>query len=204
MIRRTLAVVVAGLVVLGGVSMASAQDGEPVTHKGSGYSLTAPAGWEVVSGELEEAEVGKLPEKIKEHYNSKSTDVMFMDLATGGEGAENEFKDNLNVVVLDEPVPITDELVAELQGTLNDQYGKLFENFKLEKFEKSKVGAHDVLKIHASYELLSFKLYLFQMLVSGPAAAPDKALVVTCTVAQSRKDEREGVCDNAFASLAFE
>src|SRR5690606_3963321 len=150
--------------------------------------------WQVVSGELDEAELQKLPKNIRDNYDPKSTDAMFMDLVTD---KESEFKDNLNIVVLEEQVPINDELIGELKQILTDQYKSLFEEFELKVFEKSKFGANDAVKIEATYTLLGYKLVLYQALMAGP----DKALVITCTMDQSRKEARMKACTDALRSV---
>lgn len=200
--RNLITVLTLLAVALGGALTASSLLAQPAaettqTHDSAkGYAISAPAGWEAVSGELNAEELEKLPTNIREHYDPKTTDVMFMDLSTG---KDSEFKDNLNVVVLDEPVPVNDELIAELKNILTDQYQSLFENFELKSFEKITLGANQAIRIEATYTLLGYNLVLYQALMSGQ----NKALVITCTMDQARKDDRIKVCNDAFASVAF-
>ena len=198
MLRQSLTLIVATLVTLGLAGVALAQDA-PAPHKSTkGYSILAPTGWEVVSGELDPQELEKLPTSVREHYDPKTTDVMFMDLASNTE--MNDFKDNLNIVVLDEPVPISDELIADLKEILTEQYKSLFEGFALTVFEKTKFGENDAIKIEATYTLLGYELVLYQALMTGPT----KALVITCTMEQSRKEDRVKICSESFSSVSFQ
>jgi len=185
--------------VAAGTTTALAQDDEkkPAVHESKkGYTIKSPTGWEVVSGELEGDALEKLPTNIREHYDPKTTDVMFMDLSSG---KDDEFKDNLNVVVLEEPVPVNDELIGELKDILSDQYNSLFEDFQLQTFEKTKFGENEAIRIEATYKLLGYDLFLYQALMSGES----KSLVITCTMDQSRKADRMQTCTDAFGSVAF-
>ena len=134
MLRRfvlVLALVSASLLL---VSTAFAQD---PFKSGKGYSILPPTGWEVVSGELAAPELEKLPPNVRDHYNPKETDVLFMDSAAA---KDSDFKDNLNVLVLDEPVPINPELLTELKDVLTEQYKSLFDSFQLVAFENTWAG----------------------------------------------------------------
>ena len=176
---------------------ALAQEGPQPHTSSKGYSIMSPTGWEVVSGELDQQELEKLPRSIRDHYDPRTTDVMFMDLAGS---KDNEFKDNLNTVVLDEPVPISEELIGELKTILTDQYKSLFENFELVSFEQATFGENAAVRIQATYTLLGYNLVLYQALMTGPT----KTLVITCTMDQARKDDRIKTCDEAFTSVKFQ
>lgn len=201
MLRRTtiLVATLVGLVSLIATPVFAQDEGDAAEPFKSprGYTIVPPSGWEVVSGELDEAELQKLPKNIRDHYDPKTTDAMFMDLVTD---KESEFKDNLNIVVLDEAVPINDDLVGELKQILTDQYKSLFEEFELKSFEKTTFGNNEAVRIEATYKLLGYDLVLYQALMAGP----DKALVITCTMDQSRKEERMKTCTESFKSVAFE
>ncbi|MDX9721730.1 MAG: hypothetical protein RBU37_13350 [Myxococcota bacterium] len=188
--------VVAALVILGSASMAFAQEATPFTSA-KGYSITPPAGWESVVGELGEEELAKLPPTVRDHYNPKETDVLFMDAAPA---KDTDFRDNLNVFVLDEPVPISPELLEEIKGVLTEQYRSLFDSFQLVAFETAKYGENDAIRIEATYTLVGLNLVLYQALMSGPT----KAVIVTCTLDSARKADREKFCTDAFASVKFE
>jgi len=170
---------------------------QPVDSPTKAYSIVPPKGWDAVSGELSAKELDKLPEGVREHYDKNTTDIMFMDLNT--EGGKDAFKDNLNVVVLDEEVPIADDLKKELEKILVGQYTSLFTEFKLESFEGKDFGALKGILIQGTYKLLDYDLFLYQALISGPG----NALVVTCTMEKSRKDDRIKICDEAFSSITF-
>ncbi len=195
MLQRTLSVGLALFFLLCVVSAATAQDATPYKSN-KGYAVQPPSGWEWVTGELEPAELERLPQTIREHYDPNTTDAMFMDLS----GKDDAFKDNLNVVVLDDVIPLSPELVEELQRILTQQYESMFESFNLEAFEMAQYGPHSAVKILATYKLLDYELVLFQALMSGPK----NSLVLTCTMEKSRRDDRINTCGQAFGSVKFD
>jgi hypothetical protein len=180
---------------------ASAQDDRPAYKSAKGYSILPPQGWEVISGELDDAEFKKLPPEVQNNYNPKSADVLFMDLTgvTAG-SASKDFRDCLNVAVIDETIPVNEELSKELEKILGEQYSNLLQNFQVSAFETRQFGQHKAIHIRASYEALNHKLFLYQALVAGPG----NTVVLTCTVDDTRKADRMKQCEDAFASLTFE
>ncbi len=199
---RPILFLLALLIAAAFTSSATAQEGERPPYKSTkGYSILPPAGWEVVSGELDDQEFKKLPPEIQNNYNPKSADVLFMDLSGAAAGGDKkDFRDCLNVAVIEEAVPVNDELSKELEKILGEQYGNLLKNFQVSAFETRKFGVNQAIHLRASYEAINYKLFMYQALVTGP----DKTLVLTCTVDESRKNDRMKQCEEAFSSLAFD
>lgn len=193
----TVAALATGTVLTVGSLSAQPAPAPSATHTSpKGYTINAPGGWETVSGELDPEQLAKLPTNIREQYDPKTTDVMFMDLSAK---RDSEFNDNLNIVVLDEPVPVTDELINDLKNILTDQYQMLFDNFELKSFGKTTFGSNDAIRIEATYTLLGYNLVLYQALMSSD----NKALVLTCTMDEARKEERMKLCSETFGSVQF-
>ena len=198
---RGLALSVALLALVVSNGFVQAQDTEnkavaAIHQSEQGYSIISPAFWEVVTGTLSDEEMQKLPEDIRATYDPKTTDVIFMNSKVG----EGEFNDNINVVVLAERIPVSEELIAELKPILTEQYKKVFkEDFALESFEAATFGEHAAVEIKATYRLLGYDLYLHQALISGA----NKALVITCTLERSRREGSDNLCNASFASVKF-
>ena len=178
---------------------AMAQD-EASSYDGGSFKINPPAGWQLVSGNLSQKEIQKLPENVREHYNMRNTDVIFMNIPT--QDAETKgFRDSLNIVTISDPIPLNDDLVKELSNVLKQQYDSMFEKFNLESTEVTKVGEHDVLLVKGSYSVLNYNIKMEQYLV------PSKkdSLVLTCTYDSGKSDASDiiGNCKKAVESLVL-
>ena len=171
---------------------------EASRYDGGSFTVAPPAGWQLVSGNLNPKELQKLPENIREHYNARNTDVIFMNIPT--RDAETKgFRDSLNIVTISDPIPLNDDLVKELNNVLKQQYESMFEKFELESTQVTKVGNLEVLQVKGSYTVLNYKIKMEQYLVP----AKKESLVLTCTYDTSKSDASDiiGACNKAVESL---
>lgn len=174
------------------------ETGNAEVYTGSNYTIVPPAKWILVSGNLSDKELSKLPENVREHYNQRNTDVLFMNIE-GLDKPTQGFKDSLNLVTVNEAVPLTDELVTELKGVLKQQYASMFEKFELKSMEKSKLGERDIFEVVGEYAILNYKVKMHQVFIPLKA----DSLVVTCTFEDSREEEVAPLCKQALESLKF-
>lgn len=175
-------------------SHTQAQEGK--AFEGSSYSLVPPGTWFVVSGDISEKDRMKLPAAVREHYNPRAVDAMFMDIKDLAE-EKPDFKDSLNVVIINEVVPVTEELKAELSTVLEQQYESMFEGFELGATELGKIGDSPAFIISGKYSILNYKVKMVQWLVPSKS----DSLVLTCTFDQSREEATLKACTDAVNTL---
>ncbi|MBO4349698.1 MAG: hypothetical protein J6A01_01975 [Proteobacteria bacterium] len=193
-------IILSALLLLTSSTFALAQEeaNESSRYDGGSFTIAAPAGWQLVSGNLSPKEIQKLPENLREHYNMRNTDVIFMNIPT--QDAETKgFRDSLNIVTVSDPIPLNEDLVKELSNVLKQQYESMFEKFELESTQISKVGELEVLQVKGSYSVLNYKIKMEQYLVPSK----QESLVLTCTYDTSKSDASDiiGACLKAVESL---
>ncbi len=179
-------------------AQAQEEANENSRYDGGSFTIAAPAGWQLVSGNLSQKEIQKLPENLREHYNMRNTDVIFMNIPT--QDAETKgFRDSLNIVTISDPIPLNEDLVKELSNVLKQQYESMFEKFELESTQISKVGNLEVLQVKGAYSVLNYKIKMEQYLVPSK----QESLVLTCTYDTSKSDASDiiGACNKAVESL---
>ncbi len=177
---------------------AMAQDGEKEVYEGENFKIEPPAKWIQVSGNLSEKELSKLPENVREHYNVRNTDVLFMNISSLDEPTQG-FKDSLNIVTVSDPIPLTDDLVKELTDVLKQQYNSIFENFEAVSMKVIKLGSKEVFEVQGKYTILNYSIIMRQifMPLSG------SSLVLTCTYEASHEEEVSKLCENSIKSLVL-
>lgn len=169
-------------------------------YDGDSFTIVPPANWLLVSGNLDPKDVAKLPENVKEHYTQRNTDVIFMDINSPDAEAKG-FKDSLNIVTINEPIPLNDELVKELSTVLKQQYESMFEKFELENIEVTTLRDKKVLSVKGGYTVMSYKVKMEQTLIP----AKNESLVLTCTY-ETEKDNADKIinaCRESVASLVL-
>lgn len=175
-------------------------DAAPEKYDGGTFSLIPPKGWLIVSGNLSEKEVQKLPENVREHYTLRNTDVIYMNLDAPDADTKG-FKDSLNIVTINEPIPLSDELVKELTTVLTQQYETMFENFEFESAKQIKLGEIDVLQVKGGYKVLNYDVRMEQYLVPSSK----ESVVLTCTYDSSKDKAAEIIkaCTDSVHSLVI-
>ncbi|MBQ9817061.1 MAG: hypothetical protein IJM59_06310 [Proteobacteria bacterium] len=174
---------------------------EPSKYNGVTFTITPPKNWQIVAGSLSEKEIQKLPENLREHYsNRNNSDIIFMDIGSPDADVKG-FKDSLNIVTINEPIPLTPELVKELSNVLKQQYESMFEKFELESAEIAKLNNMDVLSVKGHYSVLNYNIRMEQVLVPSNT----ESLVLTCTydTSKSKAEEVIAACRSAVESLVL-
>ena len=171
---------------------------EPINCKS--YIVTPPQGWLQISGALTDAELLNLPDNIRDLYTRPgNSDVIFINVASPNAETTGNFKDSLNIVTISEKIPLTDDLVKELTNVLKSQYDTMFENFKLESAEKTKINDADALVFKGAYTIKEFEIKMEQYLYS----TPDKAFVLTCSYNSKAEQAQDNIdaCRQAVRSI---
>lgn len=174
--------------------LAMAQESE--VYDAGTYSIQAPSKWILVSGVLGERELAQLPENVREHYNQRNSDVLFMNIDSI-ETMTPGFKDSLNIVTVNEPIPLSEDLIKELSTVLKQQYSSMFEQFELESIGMTKLRDLDVLKLVGKYQILNYSVKLIQTFIPSK----NESLVVTCTFEASKEELVSGLCQNSLETL---
>ena len=180
---------------------AFAQAPEDESYNGDSYVITPPANWLLISGTLTPKELAKLPENIREHYNQRNnSDVIFMNI-DALDAETKGFKNTLNIVSINESIPISDELVKELSTILSQQYDSMFaQTFKMEDskiIELDSVGK--AFYLSGTYTIQDYTIKMEQALVPTKS----ESLVITCSYETGKPDTEETAakCDAALKSL---
>lgn len=174
------------------------ENAEPKKYNGGTFSIMPPSDWLLVSGHLDAKDIAKLPESVKEHYDSRSTDVIFMDISSADDAAKG-FKDSLNIVTIHELIAVSEDLVSELKNVLQQQYETMFEKFKLDTMEITKMGSYEVISVKGSYTVLNYNIKMEQVMVP----AKKESFVLTCTYDSDQEGAVDSIrsCREAMESL---
>ena len=181
---------------------AAAQDSQEGVYNGNSYTLTPPANWLLISGSLTENDRNKLPENIRDHYKAGNSDIIFMDIDSLDSEVKKGFKNNLNIVSINESIPISDELVKELSTILEQQYDSMFaQTFKVESTKTIELNNIEgkVFYLSGTYTVQDYSIKMEQILVP----AKSESFVLTCSYETGKPDTEETAskCDAAFKSL---
>ncbi len=169
---------------------------ENKTFESSTYDVSIPNNWTTITGELDSNELEKLPQSVREHYNPQAMDAMFVNLSDK-DIRDDDFKDCINIVIVNEVIPNTDEMIAELKTLIEQQYASFFEEFRLLNFDWVTQSGRKALNIQAQYKLLNYELGLEQFVIS----TDKNAIILTCTYERSRESAMRDICSKTFTSL---
>lgn len=163
----------------------------------SGFSFTYPDGWVAVNRES----IGDVRQKVSEETKGwVSSNVDFSRLtAILVRDSDDEFRDNLNVVVDPRQLPLTDQNRIQVTRAIAEEYGKM--GVKLDDVQSriQKVGERDALVLEYQIALPNVPDVLRQRQVMFPGGG--KTYVVTCTSRASTFDLYRPVFDEVLASF---
>lgn len=159
-----------------------------------GYSIVIPTGWKQtrkrveLTGELKKRaeEAGIDPENMprEERFHAEKID--------------GEFQDNMGIQV-ERPGVLTDEAVKELHSYLVPNYQRMFNDFKLMKFERRTFGSNDAIHIVGSYRLQGFDVVMDQAMIMSSKGS----LIITCSMGRARQLDVRKSCEESFATARF-
>ena len=184
-----------------------AQDTNPVggteeaakPYEAGSYTIIPPASWMQVSGTLSSDELSKLPANIRDQFTQRNTDVLFLKKAPDKPKAG--FINNLNIVLINEEIVLTDEVVSELEPILKQQYDSMFKPFNVEVMEKRPFNNKEVLYVKGNYTVLNYSVTLEQYLI--PSGSTKQSLVLSCTYDTEAGKEDGEACVNAIKSVTM-
>ena len=166
-----------------------------IEYEGTLYKMRLP-NWLKVTGEMSKPELSRLPVRLSEQYLPNNSDVMFMHVENDGQKSE-VFKDNINVVIVQEKIAFSDAFVSQLKTVLEQQYKDMFDNFSLSTIGMIKLGEKDALSIRAGYSIMNYNVFLMQVMIPGEK----QSFVVTCTYDSQRDEEVSKICKQVFESF---
>ncbi len=131
----------------------------------SGFSLNYPAGWTVVSkqGDLWE----RTQQEMKNWIAKNKIDLSKVSMVLLGP-SHGDFRENLNVVVAQEGIPVNDEALVEMTGSVKQHYEAM--GLRLEKFDGhiGEVGAGKAIVLNYETRLPAAALVVRQQQVYLP------------------------------------
>jgi hypothetical protein len=154
----------------------------------SGFSFTYPEGWVLLTADKLKDIKQFIPEETKNWINKNKIDFSRVKLMLIREPkAREEFVENLNVVVEKQQLPLDDQSVKKLTGSLTKEYeaiGAKIENFKS---RVEKVGSREALVIDYKTQLPGATAPIRQRQVYFPGGG--KTYIVTCTASVNSFDK---------------
>jgi hypothetical protein len=149
----------------------------------SGLSIKVPDGWILVSKEKFRSATGELDGPIKEFITKNKIDLKAIDFMIGRETKDEEFSENLNLVVREGELPVSNEMAAELKTIMSGEYKRIGAEIKSLETSLTKINGQDrmvidsVMKIPGLPDVLAQKQVFF---VGG-----GKTFIITCTALES-------------------
>ena len=168
-------------------------------YEGGSYTIVPPASWMQVSGTLGEKELSQLPGNIREHFSQRNTDVLF--LKKDPDRPKAGFINNLNIVIINEEIILTDEVINEMTPILKQQYDSMFKPFNIEVMEKRPFNDKEALYVKGNYTVLNYSITMEQFLIASGSAK--ESLVLSCTYETETGKEDAEACVNAIKSIKF-
>ena len=162
----------------------------------SGFSLNYPAAWTVVSkqGDLWE----RTPQETKNWIAKNKIDLSKVSMVLLGP-SHGDFRENLNVVVAQEGIPVNDEAIAEMTGSVKQHYEAM--GLRLEKFDGhiGEVGAGKAIVLNYETRLPAAALVVRQQQVYLPLG--NKTYIITSSAKASTFDAYLPVFESVVMSF---
>lgn len=164
----------------------------------SGFSFTYPDGWITVT----RAQVGEvnqvIPPEIRNWVNHSNIDLNRMAVVLLRNGQE-EFLENINVVVDSQQIPLDDDSLQELNEKLPQQYraaGATIEDFQA---RIQKVGSREAMVVEYRARMPGMPETLRQKQVMFPGGG--KTYIVTYTATADSFERYRATFDNVLLSF---
>lgn len=168
----------------------------------SGFSLTYPEGWITITGASVNNSSNPLPENIQQWMRKNRLDMSTVKVLILRNGNADEFLENVNVVVTDGEIPLTDQTVKELQDAIPKQYahaGIRSSNLRMRLEErggqKMLVSDHQLTFPEEVSEVGTIQQRQFQLPGGG------KTFTLTCTARPETFDQWESEFEAAVKSF---
>jgi hypothetical protein len=162
----------------------------------SGFSFTYPDDWVVVTRQVRDSK--DLAPEISKWLAKNNLDLNRVSVVLVRKGPE-EFLENLNVVIDNQQMPMTEDSVTQVTRMLPQQYQSL--GAKLSKLQGGlqKIASRDAIVINYEAQLpgLSFPLRQRQVFLAGGG----NTYIVTCTARPETFDKYSPAFDQIVASM---
>lgn len=171
-IRRRLSLL-AFLVMLCGRSAFGGDYADP-----SGFSFTHPEGWipitRMAMGDVKQA----LPQELKDWVKRNNVDLSQIAVVLLRDGRE-DFLENLNVVVEQQQIPVSEDSVKKLTDQLTQRYREMGVTIEDFRGRVQKVGSRDALMFDYQSRIPGVPFALRQRQVMIPGGG--KTFIITCS-----------------------
>jgi hypothetical protein len=164
----------------------------------SGFSFTYPDDWVVVTRPTWEKGKEGLPPEVKNMIAANKIDLNRVNVVCIRKG-HDEFLENLNVVVDNQQIPVSDSSVKQLTDGLPQKYGAM--GIKVDNVQGriERVGSREavVVEFNSRVPGIPFPLRQRQILLPGGG----KTYIVTCTARADAFDQYLPVFEKTLASV---
>lgn len=194
MARSVTGFVLVGLIFVGGVG--AARGGEYADP--SGFSITYPDGWVVVNRAAMSGAQQALPPEMRDWVAKNKLDLSKVAVMVVRNGQE-DFLENLNVVVNNQQIPTDDNAVKQLTAAMPGQYAAMGAQVTNIQGRVQKVASRDAVVVEYDARLPGVETPLRQRQVALPGGG--KTYIVTCTARADTFDKYQPTFDAVLASF---
>jgi hypothetical protein len=164
----------------------------------SGFSFTYPEGWIAVTQKAMGDVNQIVPDDTKEWVLKNNVDLSQIAVTVIRDGNE-EFLENLNVVVKPQQIPVNDKFEKELKAAISQQLGTM--GVKLEGVQSriEKIGSRDAIVVTFQSRLPGVDDLLRQKQIMLPGGG--NTYIITCTAKADSFDKYQPTFDAVLASF---
>ncbi|MBL9082486.1 MAG: hypothetical protein JNK76_11800 [Planctomycetales bacterium] len=163
----------------------------------SGYRFTYPDGWTAITKDIKHSH-GALPKEVSDWIEDNKVDLSKLSVVVIRNG-EEEFLENMNVVVEKQQMPLDEKMLQELVSLLPQQYKSMGADVTIKKSAKTSYGPNDALMVEYTARLPGVPMLLEQRQVFFTGGG--KTFIVTCTGAGTNFVKYGPAFDKILASF---
>lgn len=167
-------------------------------HDPTGYSFSYPGGWIAVTKELGKLGREALPEDVRSYLAKNNVDLGRMSIMLIRD-ADEEFLENVNVVVDHQEMPMVDDSRQKLVELLPGQYRSLGAEMSNVRGQLRNVGKHDAVVLDYNVKLPTVPKLLRQR--QAYLAGGGNTYIVTFTANSDSFAKYEPTFDTILASF---
>ena len=164
----------------------------------SGFSFTYPEGWVAVTSAAMGDVKQVIPGELKDWVVRNNVDLNQIAVVLIRD-ANEEFLENLNVVVKPQQIPVNDKTAKELTAAISQQYGTMGVKLEGVQGRVEKIGSHNAIVVGFQSRLPGVDATLRQKQIVIPGGG--KTYIVTCTAKADTFDQYRPTFDGVLASF---
>lgn len=164
----------------------------------SGFSFTYPDGWVPITRAVMGDANQFVPPEVKDWIARNKVDLSRVAVTLIRNG-QDDFLENLNVVVDPQQIPVNDKTVKELTGVLRKQYAAMGVEIDNLQGGVQRLGTHDAVVLEYQARMPAVPYTLRQRQVMFPGGG--KTYIVTCTAKADSFDRYKLTFEQIVASF---